>query len=132
LQSLVYLPVLADCGEYALPLVRAGIEDHAAVRRETGALVQLSLGQHTHLPGREILHRDVITGTVVVNHRHLSAVRRDISGGVVLAFIGQPFRITPGHRHTIKLRLTAAIGGEDEVLSVRGPHWFRIDARIVG
>ena len=71
-----------------------------------------AVGQHLHLPRREVLHRDVEAAAVALDEREALAVRAVARRDVVGALEGQALRLAAGRRHAVDLRAAAAVGGE--------------------
>src|ERR1039458_1446847 len=97
----------------------AGKQDEFPVRCKTGVFLPPACGEDIHLPGLKILRGDLELAIDEMGEHKTFAIRIITRRKVVaLAKRHALLRSTP-HRHTIDLRTTAAIRGEQQRLPVR-------------
>src|SRR5580698_6983864 len=126
-QALVHLPVHRDFLQDALATVIRFEDDHAAVGREAGRLVQLAVGDGLQRAAGQVHHGDVQVAVFPVHEGQRLAIGRYPRIRVVAAVEGDTLGFAALGAHLVYLRRAAPVGGEVQAPTVRRPDRLRVD-----
>src|SRR5450631_3407826 len=128
-QSLLDASIAGDCGQYTTASNLGRVDDELAVWCDARRFVERALGEHLHLPCREILQRDVETIAVAPHEDETLVVGQMSRRDVVAAFVGHALDRARGERQTINLQTAAAVRGEQDRPPVRREIRLGVNAR---